>query len=122
MKELTLKLIDYKYDEEKDLISWRVQDINEKKEVTLSWLSEDLSTQFGIDGKIPPDAILSFCEDMKNRPWPFTLQLISTAKHDDSKWVNEETSMKEIQDEHENVDRYPFYEVMKQIHEESNES
>jgi hypothetical protein len=118
MTSLVVQLLDYSYDQERHLINWQIviaEGDEAGKQYTLSWLSEDLAAQFGIKSKnIPGEVILQFSEQMKNRTLPFRLEIHSTAKVRDKEWFKD-ASEKDLQKSHDELDRYPYYEVLSQM-------
>ena len=117
----TLRLIDYKYDEDKDLIKWKVRDETPKEEVKeyfLAWPGSDLASQFGIKTKLPAELIIKFSEDMKKRIDPFYMENDVTVKARDKEWF-ENASEKDLQDAHQELDCLPFNQVCEQIEEEN---
>ena len=116
-----------------------------RKVFTLAYLANDLLAQFNIQLKdLPKVVVCKFSEDMLNRPWPFTVKIIPTAtiteyeewnKLANEDWKDEitrslkypvssgdlidiprlnSTNMK-IHAAHEEIDTYPFYQVVKSI-------
>lgn len=133
MKTLTVQLLDYSYDTKRRLVSWRILNIDDKIEQTLTWLAEDLAAQFGIKiDNFPEELIIQFSEQMKNRPWPFKIEIHSTAEVRTEKWAKDIKSqvtkggdvgppITEIQDAHQELDKYPYYETLSQIAEQEQE-
>jgi hypothetical protein len=116
----TLRLIDYEYDEKRDLIKWKVRDETPDEEIqeyVLAWPGRDLAIQFGIKENLPADLIINFSEDMKKRPGPFFMKREVTAKVRNKEWFGD-ASEEKLQDAHQEVDYYPFKEVSEQIEEE----
>ena len=125
MKTLTVQLLDYNYDAKRRLVSWRILNIDDKVEQTLTWLAEDLAAQFGIKiDNFPEELVVQFSEQMKNRPWPFKIEIHSTAEIRTEKWAKDIKGgdagplITEIQDAHQELDKYPYYETLSQIAEQ----
>lgn len=119
-----LRLIDYKYDEARDLIRWKVRDETSNddiKEYVLAWPGSDLAALFGIKTKLPASVIIKFSEDMKNRSDPFYMKSESTIKSKAEDW-SKDTPESTILEAHKEVDYFPFREVHEQIMEEDIET
>lgn len=110
-----LKLLDYEFDEENQLVTWHVHDVSpdapEDSKVMLCWKVSDLGMQFGIDTYLSPAAITSFCEAMKSRPMPFNMEVVvdrlPIQQNEEGK-IDEEDVKKSI----DSIDLYPIQQIM----------
>jgi hypothetical protein len=121
--ERTLRLLDYRYDEARDIVLWKVEDLTRgvsehMRVITLAYPSGDLAAQFGHQvEKLDADFIEAFSQRIKNRPWPFKITYMKTAKRANKEWIKsaETDSLLEAHDE---LSNYPFREVQEIIADE----
>ena len=86
-----LKLLDYKYDESRDIVLWKVEDFTpgnspEMRVYALAFPSSDIGRQYGFSEHLPKKAIIAFCETVKNRTETFKNAYFTTAKRADAEW------------------------------------
>ena len=112
-----VKILDTSYNEETNLVKWHVQFLDNpifegRDAVTLAWLSEDLGKALGIKGVIPPHLMQHFCKIMKGKE----LNLVIEAEQSNIETgdIGKE-GIEDIQRRHDIMDKYPYYEVIKEI-------
>ena len=71
-----VKILETKYDEEKDLFVWRIKFLHNSVDQSFCWPSVDLLSALGIktESAIPPEYLHKFCEDMKGKEINFILE------------------------------------------------
>jgi hypothetical protein len=69
-----VKVLNTSYDRHRNMVKWKIQDIEEKKEIILAWSGNDLGFALGIDQVIPPDAMEDFCGKMVGKEFSLVMQ------------------------------------------------
>ena len=96
------------YDDKRDLVEWLVEDIASGKKVALCWPGSDLGPAVGVNAKLTPDLIRGFCKDIKGK----TINLDSQVKKEKKNKEIKDMSHEEILAAHDDIDQYPFHEVL----------
>jgi len=113
-----IKILDTSYNKETNLVKWHIEfldNLSEEKKFTLAWIGDDLGKALGIKGTIPPDMMEDFCISMRGKE--LNLVMDSDIKLQNAgEFKNMGTS--ELQNLHNIVDRYPYYEVLKELEDE----
>ena len=100
-----VKIIESTYYEEKDVVEWLIEFVDNKNRIKLVWPSSDLGTALGIEKYIPPEAMKKFCKDIEGKE----INLVMEADIKDMpsiKDMNED----EIDALSKKLDKYPFFE------------
>jgi len=71
-----VKILETKYDEDKDLFIWRIKFLHNSVDQSFCWPSVDLLSALGVntDSEIPSEYLHKFCEDMKGKEISFVLE------------------------------------------------
>lgn len=108
-KTSRVKILDTDYNKELNLVQWKIQMLEDEKQLVLAWRGSDLGHALGITAIIPPDIMKKFCEDIKGKE----INLVMSSEMDQfdaDKFANlSPTEMQKISNEME--EKYPFYEV-----------
>jgi len=108
-KKVRVKILETDFNEELNLVQWKIKMLEEKTEIVLAWRGSDLGHAMGIDVVIPPDLMRGFCKDIEGKE----INLVMTP---DMNQFEVEKFSKLSQIEMQNISnemekRYPFYEV-----------
>jgi len=101
-KEVKVKILDMKYDEEEKIFVMRVLHIEKREEVRLVMRAKD----FGISKEVPIDVINTFCEEMKNKEKNLFIETEQSKRDKDGK-LSEEKMLETDKD----MSKYPLEEV-----------
>lgn len=120
MNEEKIKIIEAKYDEEKDLAKIKVLKVDTAKEVTWALLGDDFDSLIAQMTGMPLQYYSSqrklLCEVLKNKEFinrvEFDIDNTDLSKTKDK-------SRQQLLHGHDAVDRYPFYEIQQEALEES---
>jgi len=108
-KKVRVKILETDFNEELNLVQWKIKMLEEKTELVLAWRGTDLGHAIGVTTFIPPDLMRKFCKDIEGKE----INLVMTpemTQYEAEKFSK--LSQKEMQNiSNEMEKRYPFYEV-----------
>ena len=108
-KTSRVKILDTDFNEEMNLVQWKIRMLEDKTELVLAWRGNDLGHAVGISTIIPPDLMKKFCKDMKGKEINLVMSS-QMGKFDVEEFAK--LSEKEMQSISNKLEKeYPFYEV-----------
>jgi len=103
-----VKILQTEYVKRNDLVVWTIQILSDMKVIRMAWLGNDLAIALGIKGKIEPYLMTKFCQDMVGKE----INLVIDAVIKEPPTFSKDMDMKAIKDLHDELDKYPYYEVV----------
>ena len=100
-----VKIIESTYYEEKDVVEWLIEFVDNKNRIKLVWPSTDLGIALGIEQNISPEQMKKFCKDIKGKE----INLVMEADIKDMPSVKDMNDA-EIDALSKKLDKYPFFE------------
>jgi len=108
-KKSRIKIVDTNYNEDFNLVQWKVNMLEDDKEIVLAWRGNDLGDALGITKEIPPDLMKKFCKDMIGKEINLVISS-DTDQFDVEKFA--QLKPEEMQNVINDLEKkYPFYEV-----------
>lgn len=109
-----VKILNTSFNEKNNLVKWLVKDAETGKEVTLSYVGDDLIKALNLKiSHIPPDAMKDFCQKMIGKE--LSLVMIPEKSLTDIESCKEESGIQEISD---TLDKYPYHEIINEINQD----
>jgi len=104
-----VKILDTDFNEELNLIQWKIQILENNSQIVLAWRGGDLGQALGIDTVISPDEMRKFCKDIKGKE----INLVIKADNIPfDKKTLEDLTPEQIQDMSNKIEQeYPYYEI-----------
>lgn len=113
---IKVKVIEVTYNRINNLFTMKVESIENQKSHTMAILGDD----WGVNNKVSDEVINKFCEDMRGR-----IKDINIIVEDDTDEIvsmidnKPSVSTFSLQHGHDNLDKYPLYEIEQMIREEN---
>ena len=116
-KPIRIKILDTGYSPKTNLVKWHIRnlEVEGNNEMVLAWLGSDLHTAIGISQPIPPELIKDFCIQMRGKE--INLVMMSDLEYQSAEDLKD-SSESELEAVHNEIDKYPYYEVIKEIQKE----
>jgi len=104
-----VKILETDYNEELNLVQWKVQDLETNNIIDMAWRGKDLGIALGITQEIPPELMKKFCNDIIGK----IINLVMNSEADKYNYnklkdLDEDTRNKTIEEWEKN---YPFFEL-----------
>lgn len=116
--EKKVQVLNAIYSSKYDLVQWLVQDIKTGDQRILVWNSETLRKSLNFPNKLQTEAVEKFCEMMIGKIFKWVSTPLITEFDPD---VFREGSLARIYKEHDDLNSFPFWEILTMMKEDPDE-
>lgn len=113
-----VKIIDFEYREDKDLVLMKVLGVGDDEsfgEVTMAWPGSDFGKSLGVKQKIPSEVLVKFLNDINGKEINLEIKnIVDNLDIDKFKLKSDEEAgnMGDIYHAHSVLDQYPYHEIL----------